>query len=155
MTEVASRPAEPSETLALRPSTRPEPIYVLGDSHAMAFNLRLYAGDDGRRFLFQTLYTPGIVAAACAGKNGDLSPAIATALAGAGLLVDVAGHREPLHRTLDPHWRHLAVVEGRPRTDPAIVLSVGALDMGHFGAGLSDVEDFALPASLVEGTGVR
>jgi hypothetical protein len=137
----------------LKPSPRPDPIYVIGDSHSIVYNLRLYASDSGRHFLLQSLYVPGFCAASCEAPDGELSPAISGVLARAGLLVDVGGRNEPLHRTQDPHWVHSSVIEGRPRTDPVLVLSVGGLDIMHFGAGPAGVDDVALPESLVERIG--
>jgi hypothetical protein len=137
----------------LKPSPRPDPIYVIGDSHAIVYNLRLYTSDDGRQFLFESLYVPGFCAASCEAAEGELSPLISGALVRAGLLVDVDGRNEALHRTQDPHWVHSAVIEGRQRTDPAIVVSMGGLDVMHYGAGPSEVDDIALPDSLVERIG--
>jgi hypothetical protein len=151
--ETTTEPHQNGRIPAPGTSIRPDPIYVLGDSHAMEFNLRMYAGGDGRHYLFQSLYAPGLVAESCAGTDGELAPALATALSRAGLLVDVDGRREPLHRTQSPHWRHISVVEGRAPADPNIVVSIGGLDIVHFGVGLAHVDDLALPAPVVEPTG--
>ena len=141
------------EPLVLKPMARPECIYVLGDSHSLPYHMRLYSGADGRQIVFQALYSPGFAAELCVGTHGELAPAIAGALTRGGLLVDVDGRAEALHRTHDGHWQHCCVVGGRPRTDPAIVLSVGGLDAAHFGSGPSDVDDIALPEALVQRTG--
>ena len=134
-------------------STHPTPIYVLGDSHALEFNMRLYETDDDRQFLFLSAYAPGLTAAACAGSDGELSRALAGALTRSGLLVKAGGREQAFHRTDDPHWSHVALVQGRPRTQPAVAISIGGLDIVHFGVGLAETDDIALPPELVEPSG--
>jgi hypothetical protein len=128
-------------------------VYVLGDSHAAEFNLRLYDADDERRYLFLSAYAPGLAAASFAGPDGELGRAVAGALTRAGLLVKSGGVAQPFHRSADPHWSHIALVEDRPRTEPPIVVSIGGLDIVHFGVGLRDADDIALPPELVEPSG--
>lgn len=135
-----------------KPSVRPESIYVVGDSHSLAYNLRLYTTGDDRQFLFQSLYA-GLSASVCAGSDGELSPALAAPLSRAGLLVKVDGRYEAFHRTEDPQSRLFAQMEDRPRVDPPIVLSIGGLDVMHFGVSLSKIDDIALPPALTESTG--
>jgi hypothetical protein len=128
-------------TTSTRAATRPTPIYVLGDSHAAEFNLRLYDADEQHRYLFLSAYAPGFAAAKFAGPDGAIAPVLA------------GGVAEPFHRTSDPHWSHFALVEDRPRTEPPIVVSIGGLDIVHFGVGLREVDDIALPPELVEPSG--
>jgi hypothetical protein len=129
-------------------------VYVLGDSHAVAFDLRFFARQEDRPYLFQALYAPGLNAANCAGDGGELAPAIAAALARGGLLVETGGRLQPRHRSEDAVVRHLAALSGRPHDEPpAIAISIGGLDIVHFGVSLTDVDDVALPASLMERSG--
>jgi hypothetical protein len=148
----APRPLETAQSVKPKPSVRPESIYVMGDSHALTYNLRLYTTDDDRQFLFQSLYA-GLSAPLCAGGDGELSPAFAAALVRAGLLVSVGDRFEALHRTADPQSCFLAQAEDHPRVDPPIILSVGGLDAVHFFVSLSEIDDIALPPSLVEPAG--
>ncbi len=138
--------------VAPKPSVRPESIYVVGDSHALTYNLRLYTTGDDRQVLFQSFYS-GLSASFSAGSDGQLSPALTAALARAGLLVKVGERYEALHRTVDQQSIIFAQMEDRPRIDPAIVLSTGALDMVHFGVSLAQIDDIALPPALAESEG--
>jgi hypothetical protein len=135
-----------------KPSIRPESIYVLGDSHAMTYNLRLYTTGDERQVLFQSFYA-GLSTPFCAAAEEQLSTAIRASLAHAGLLVKVGDRYEALHRTEDRLSMFFAQMEDRPRVDPAVVLSIGGLDIVHFGVGLAQIDDIALPPALAEAEG--
>jgi hypothetical protein len=129
-------------------------VYILGDSHAVAFDLRFFAGQGNRPYLFQAVYAPGLNSANCAGDDGELSPLIASALEQRGLLVESGGRLRARHRSDDAVVRHLTALSGRPHDEaPAVAISIGGLDIVHFGVALTDVDDVAMPESLAERDG--
>jgi hypothetical protein len=111
---------------------RATPIYVIGDSHAAAYDDRLVWMGKGidRAFVFRALYCPALRASACLDDLGRLAQPVRAAMRFANLLVHTGDWFEAFHRTADPHWQAFAGAENRwPRQDPAIVFSVGALDV--------------------------
>lgn len=135
---------------------RATPVYVLGDSHAAIFadRLVLVTGAAPRTFVLRTLYAPGLRGSTVLDEHGGLAQPLRAALRFGHLLVNAGGNLEPYHRTSDKHWLGLAAAELRKRKDPALVLTVGGLDV--YDAAVSwPYDDIAPPENMAPADAAR
>lgn len=130
--------------LDLSPGERLTPIYMIGDSHTLAFaDLLFRDAVSGKAFVTRAKYCRGCSASRFRDEKGTLHPGVLAALVSENLLDE---NGQPMHRSETKSTESIEAALERAGSDPAIVFFAGDIDLRSvFLKQLGASNDFELP----------
>lgn len=128
-----------------------QPIYVLGDSHVLAFRDLVTEHSNGQIWATRVGYCHGVVSHNFTTTQGELHPLLLQMLKQEGLLLQEQAQLQPFHYAVSAEAERRVQLTARSRQVPLLIWSQGEVDVrAIFLKKLGSQADFRLPPALAE-----